>query len=633
MKVPRQLQDPNFRFCALNIAEDPKEGKNPKVNPNWAKGLTLIELETHILTNPKASDKRYGIIGGYGNLIFVDIDKKGTDFEKLIELMDKFYPETFTVETGRGGRHYYFFCENAKNRTFKNAGGEIRGPGYMVVAPGSELCGTEYKVIRDNPIQKIEYDSLIKNLFDHLTGIKTEVKRTVHDSWINTDDVLDNKRDYKLQALLKGDDTGYPSRSEAEMALIVKLVYYGLTKSQIFELMAERNPFGKWVEQPESYRELTYTKAVSFPSKKELIELPEQPITKEIKKETLPVVTARDIMHRKKDRSFLVRGFLHPKTVNMIYSPPGTFKSLIALDMALCLAGGDEWLGMKTKKSKILYLDKENSDSSLRDRLVGLVKGHKWKRKQNPWHVHMLLKQGDLESDEFVAQVSSYVYEKKVDLVILDTLRRFGNFEENSSDSINQMYLAFQKIINGTKASVLFLHHANKEGQTYRGSVDLLGQVDSCYRVEREGKPGSYTNNFKMVCEKSRTGEIDQINGQFDFQEDCISITKLDAELEKEVLDEYEKFQKTKTLALNEIAKLCPMASSTFKMVQLWKEIDSLNMDKEPLNRVSKRTLERVIFNMVKRKYLVKTGNKGEYRRLFSGSNGIFLPQGEKNNA
>lgn len=627
MKVPRQLQDPNFRFCALNIVEDPKEGKNPKVNPNWARGLTLSELETHILTNPKASDKRYGIIGGYGNLIFVDVDKKGGDFEKLIELMDKCYPETFTVETGRGGRHYYFFCENAKNRTFKNSGGEIRGPGYMVVAPGSELCGTEYKVIRDNQIQTIEYNDLLKNLDSFLTGTKTEILRHTNNLWVNTDDILGNKRDHKLQALLRGDETGYPSRSEAEMALVIKLVYYGLTKEQIWEIMGQRNPFGKWIEQPESYRELTYSKAIGFSVKKDETERPDVPFTKEIKKSKLPIVTARQIMMRKKDRRFIVERFLLPKTINMLYSRPGAFKSYLTLDMCLCVAGGDDWLGMKTKKTNVLILDKENSDSSLRDRLIALVSGHGWKRKSNPRYLNMLIRQGDLWNAEFIANLSQYVSEKKVGLIVFDTVRRFGDFEENSSDSINQLYLAFQSIVNGTDCAVLFLHHANKESGKYRGSVDLLGQVDTAYRVERDGTQ----DDFKLICEKSRSGEIDEIAGHIEFAEERTVITRQDI-TEKIEGDSYAKFKATRALALSEIAKICPMASSVFVRATLWAEIDSLNVDKSKDDRVSLRTLARVLEHLVKSKYLAKTGAKGEYRRLFSGNGGIFTPQGAINN-
>lgn len=350
-------------------------------------------------------------------------------------------------------------------------------------------------------------------------------------------------------------------------------------------------------------------------------------IEKKIKSDSSPFVTASQVMKRKKNRDFLVEKFLMPKTISMIYSRPGAFKSYLSLDMCLCIAGGDPWLGMKTKKFNVLLLDKENSDSTLRDRLTALVAGHKWKRKANPRHLSMLIGQGDLWDPRFVETVSKFVHDKKIGLIVFDTVRRFGDFEENSSDSINQLYLAFKKIVNGTNCSVLFLHHANKEKGNYRGSVDLLGQVDTAYRVERKDTQ----DDFQLICEKSRWGEIDEIHGHMEFGEESTVISRLDLEEEKVEGDNYAKFKANRALVLSEIAKLCPMASTTFIRANLWSEVDSLNVDKTKDDRVSLRTFARVLVHLVKTRYLSKTGGKGEYRRLFSGSGGVFSPQVEIN--
>jgi len=42
------------------------------------------------------------------------------------------------------------------------------------------------------------------------------------------------QKDLKLRRLFYGDVSGYPSRSKAEMALMVKLVYYGFPQSEIW---------------------------------------------------------------------------------------------------------------------------------------------------------------------------------------------------------------------------------------------------------------------------------------------------------------------------------------------------------------------------------------------------------------
>ena len=71
-------------------------------------------------------------------------------------------------------------------------------------------------------------------------------------------------RDEKFRELTLGKTLGFPSRSEAEQALVCKLVYYNATQDQIMEYMRTANPIGKWNEAHETYRELTYKKALEY---------------------------------------------------------------------------------------------------------------------------------------------------------------------------------------------------------------------------------------------------------------------------------------------------------------------------------------------------------------------------------
>ena len=55
----------------------------------------------------------------------------------------------------------------------------------------------------------------------------------------------------------------YKSRSEAEEALLVLLVCFDFTKTQIYKIM-EQSQIGKWEERKDKYRDLSYTKAVQY---------------------------------------------------------------------------------------------------------------------------------------------------------------------------------------------------------------------------------------------------------------------------------------------------------------------------------------------------------------------------------
>ena len=72
-------------------------------------------------------------------------------------------------------------------------------------------------------------------------------------------------KDEKLRDLYNGDwqKYGYKSRSEAEEAIVCKLVYYGFSDSDI-KLVMEGSQIGKWHEKPESYKDLTIRKAREY---------------------------------------------------------------------------------------------------------------------------------------------------------------------------------------------------------------------------------------------------------------------------------------------------------------------------------------------------------------------------------
>lgn len=77
------------------------------------------------------------------------------------------------------------------------------------------------------------------------------------------------KNDENVLKLLAGDLLGKPSRSEAELSLVCRLVQLGLDKEQIFKVMGSCK-IGKWQEANLGYRNITYRKAIELISKENL---------------------------------------------------------------------------------------------------------------------------------------------------------------------------------------------------------------------------------------------------------------------------------------------------------------------------------------------------------------------------
>lgn len=305
----------------------------------------------------------------------------------------------------------------------------------------------------------------------------------------------------------------------------------------------------------------------------------------------------------KKNKDFLIEGFLYPKTITMLYSPPGQFKSLIAMRAAMSITNKKTFLKLKTKKYPVLLCDKENNEQILKSRLMGIRKGMNLRRKNFP--LHLLVREGNLDDTFFVKELKKVVLHHQIRLVVFDTLHRFSDYEENKADDINRLYTeVFLPLVDECDCAVLFLHHTNKEGK-YRGSGDFLGMVDVSYSLKRQ-KP----NRFTIENEKSRFGELEKITGEIDFGEEYIKFLPIDPGIEKaEAIG--------KVSMLKEATEIIQKMFSVVGISVLRREIfDQFEMLEAQKNQpYSKSTIRRSLKWLEHNDYL-STDGKGKYTRI-----------------
>jgi len=549
-----QLQKKDFRFITLGEIQQSADGgkRLTGLNQKW---------QNHVLTfdDPQlALSKNHGVVCGYGNLLVIDADKTETTDRVNAKL-----PPTLTVKG-----HSYYTCKDWTDpRAFirlSHGCGEIRaGKNAFVIGAGSlhPTDGT-YSVVKNLPIAEVTETQILKAFKDMIT--------------VSTDTTIPKKRD--------------KSNSGKEFGEVCRKISAGLSKEQIFEEMLM---FKKWADAGTAYRKLTYKKALETTNKptkqkKSTVEMSHKFVLKDFAYfETL-----------KQDKNWLVQDFLWPQTLNMLYSPPAHFKSIVALHIAICIANGKPFLGMETTRQPVLLLDKENNEQIIRARLLGLHTGHDIKHKNFP--LLLLTRTGDLNNDRFVGQLKNAIIEHKIKLVVFDTLHRFADYQENVSDDINRLYTkVFAPLIDDCKCSVLFLHHTGKDGK-YRGSSDLFGMIDTAYSIKRVGK----TDKFDLVCEKSRFQEAEKIAGEIDFSEDSIQVLNRDASAET-------------TATISEMKILTGKIRAQFKTeseeLQRREIMDFLGAAGEEF---SVSTVKRSLKWLVREKLLESNG-KGKYKRLW----------------
>ena len=156
--IPEKLKRKDFRF--IKVAP---RAKNP-VEKNWPE--KNYQFDDKELNDWISQGGNVGIVGGYGNLVILDFDDKDYLDEKR-----KILPPTFTVRTGRGGEHWYYFTDIPKawkiSKKDKNEDTDaktlvdIQGNAKQVLTPPSlHPNGNPYTVCKNIDIVNIRLESL-----------------------------------------------------------------------------------------------------------------------------------------------------------------------------------------------------------------------------------------------------------------------------------------------------------------------------------------------------------------------------------------------------------------------------------------------------------------------------------------
>lgn len=152
------LHDVASGRCSCGSADEPRHstsqgGKHP-LGKGWQnRGITTAETVAQVWT-PR-SPSNIGIVTGRASGIWVlDIDPEHGGDRALTALVVAYggLPETWTVQTGSGGRHYYWRMPDFDFTTSRGrlpVGLDVRGNSGQVVAPPSYTLKGQYRVLVD----------------------------------------------------------------------------------------------------------------------------------------------------------------------------------------------------------------------------------------------------------------------------------------------------------------------------------------------------------------------------------------------------------------------------------------------------------------------------------------------------
>lgn len=206
-----------------------------------------------------------------------------------------------------------------------------------------------------------------------------------------------------------------------------------------------------------------------------------------------------------------VPGWLAEGDTLVVGGEPGTGKSVFAMDMALALATGGEFLSMKiTKQLPVLYIDEEMPPALARRRLRMFMRG----RELEPSDVALSYynnNQLNLDHAESRLVLRNVLDACRPKFVVLDSLIRFHDRNENDAKEISNFLEMLKGLQSEYEFGWIILHHLSKPGKDkskelghrLRGSSDIRAACDQIYGLE--GDPS--TPMRTLTHDKNRWGE------------------------------------------------------------------------------------------------------------------------------
>ena len=176
-------------------------------------------------------------------------------------------------------------------------------------------------------------------------------------------------------------------------------------------------------------------------------------------------------------QQYLVYPYIPKPAFTLVGSKTNSFKTMLLIFISICASRGMKLFGLdefRTKKCNFLYLNAENASRSMLDKVKAFEKGmNLLDSNVNIYWVNM---QGfQLDIKEHVEWLENFIKENKIDVVIIDTIRRSISYDDNQSDNVTKTYnMVLSRLQTQYDVAFIGLTHLRKGNAKYTPSPSEL---------------------------------------------------------------------------------------------------------------------------------------------------------------
>lgn len=485
-------------------------GKEPAIRDGWRAATDDPEqIRAWLAVNPEFN---WAVATGLSGLFVIDVDPNGLDWwAKLLErdpVIKAAVDRAFQVKTPRGGLHVYFqgegpstasrIAQGIDTRGGINRDGRIVSGGYVLL-PGSKTKDGPYEALPGGAIHPLPAA---------ISAIIPERKKTDTLGLEKNPDADQPRNIAWAMDLIKG----YVSSGRVSIEgaggnntafqVAASILDKAVSPGACFDLLWEhwnphcRPPWDEWeleqiVRNAANYGEDTEGGVKGFQANADAFaafvgqdfEPPKPPERDKIR----PLHVYADNV---RDPTWLLPGILPAHGVGMMYGESGSYKSFLALDMALCLAFGipGQWSAPPVKND-VLFFAGEGPVATAKKRWPAWLE---WQGQEFRSDHRFFIKDRvpfytDRDAWEHV-KTDLAELKAKPSLIVIDTMSRLiTGLDENSAKDASMVLHFLDDLARYYECFVLVLHHTGKDqNKGARGSSVFIGNVDTMISTRKK---------------------------------------------------------------------------------------------------------------------------------------------------